>query len=1502
MKDRQQLLQELLQKKLQQPATVSSIPRRTDQTVFPLSFAQERLWFLAQLEPDSPIYNRPLALQLTGTLDVNILQRVLEEILQRHDVLRSRFSNVEGAPLQSILPPGSLTIAMQDLSNLSLHEREQQTQEIVREEAQKPFDLAHDLLIRVLVLRLDREKHILLIVFHHIVFDAWSAKVIIRELSTRYHAFSNGQSSTLPALPIQYADFAHWQKTRLQGKKLETLLAYWNTQLAGAPSVFQLPTDHPRQAHSSYQGKHYTFCLSSSRLKALKALGQQEDATLFMTLFAAFNVVLFRYTGQEDIVIGTPVAGRTRVELEKLIGCFVNTAALRTDLSGNPSFRELLRRVRTMTLEAYTHQDLPFEKLVEELQPERNLNYSPIFQILFNLENFPEPPTENQRLHISECEFDNGIVQLDLIVEFIKKDTEVLCLFNYNTDLFEAATMTRMGEHFQVVLEGVITNPDQRPSDLPLLTEAERRQILVDWNDTNSDFPDDRCVHELFEEQAERTPDAVAVVFREQSLTYRELNKRANQLAHYLRKQGVGPEVLVGICVERSIEMIIGLLGILKAGGAYVPLDPAYPEERLIFLLADSDTSIVLTQKKLADKFPKLRTPVFSLDTDWGKITQGSEKNPDSGAIIENLTYAIYTSGSTGKPKGVLISHKGLRNLVFWHLREFEITATDRVTQLAGQAFDASVWEIWPYLTIGARLYLAAPDIFFSPEALRDWFISNNITISFVPTPLAEELLSLEWPAPIPLRIMLTGGDKLHQYPSVFIPFQVVNNYGPTENSVVSTSGAILSSPQSTATPPIGSPIANTQVYILDHHLKPVPIGVAGKLYLGGAGLARGYQNRTDFTAERFIPNPFSSEPGSRLYHTGDLARYRPDGNIEFLGRCDHQVKLRGLRIELGEIEAALTRHPSLSEAVVILHETSPEEKRLIAYLVQGSARNEQHPLPGTVTTATLRDYLKQTLPEYMIPAVFVVLDALPLTSNGKVDRRALPATDMTRPELEETFVAPRTPFEEIVAEIWTEVLKLDLIGIHDNFFDLGGHSLLASKLLYEIEKVLDIRLPMITIFQSPTIEGLADSIRRQKITTSFYSLFPIQPQGTLPPLFFIYSFGQGIQYTVQGTYGLATRLGKEQPLYGLRYGLAAAQAIEELKIPPKQLETLAEHYLEEIQKIQPQGPYFLCGRSGAGSVAFEMACQLERHGEQVAFLGLLDSLAPGWNTSFRQSFISGIRRWFDRNMGIMAKARDSWYLYQRRKQIHPISIVKFYLMRHRLHSAIRNFQWKPQTFHGKVTLFESEESSAGFPKARHGWEQFAAGGLEVITMPGWHGNMLETEQHVNVMAEKLQACLKLAQEHGEYGATEGIVSWTTSFEHMIPMWEVLGKKHMFETGIVLYGVERDLWMQREAIISLHPETGVKELVIRFESHAPEYLHPITLIFENEQGHAVHTHVVRTPGTSEFELELSRFFQHSEDQYLKFLCDTTFIPHQLYPNNPDTRELGIRILSIKRGY
>jgi amino acid adenylation domain-containing protein/non-ribosomal peptide synthase protein (TIGR01720 family) len=1056
-------------------SVINSVARTED---LPLSFAQQRMWFLYQMEQQNSAYNEALTIRLTGRLNIDILEQTINAIIQRHESLRTTFPVVEGKPIQKIAPSLKIKLLVINLKDIS---QEQIDKQII-EELQKPFDLTQSPLLRCTLFDLGYENYILVNVFHHIIIDGWSKGILFKELSKFYQALLSNSTVDLPELPIQYADFAVWQRQWLQGEILENQLNYWKKQLTGAPPLLELPTDKPRPANPNFRGHSISFQINSELTEKLKLLSQKSGVTLFMTLLAALNTLLFRYSGQDDILIGTPTANRNRQEIEPLIGFFVNTLVLRNSLEGNPTFSGLLQQARNVVLEAYANQDVPFEQVVDGLEIERSLSYNPLFQVMFALQNAPLNALELPNLKAQYLAVEQQRIKFDLSLVLEEIETEkgayLEGFWEYDGDLFTPERITRMVGHFQTLLKGIVANPQQTIGELPLLTESEKQQLLVEWNQTQTSYPDHYCIHQLFEEQVVKTPDAIAVIDGEKSLTYEQLNQKANQLAYYLQNLGVKTEDLVGICIERSVLMIIGLLGILKAGAAYIPLDPNYPSERLAYMLEDSAVSVLLTQENLVDTLPNYLGTIFCLDQDGKILDHHPQDNLLHPMTSENLAYVIYTSGSTGKPKGVLIQHQSLLNLVSWHQNAFDITTIDRVTQLAGIAFDASVWEIWPYLTAGACLAIVPPDLLTSPKQLQEWLIAKKITVSFLPTPLAETLIPLDWSPNCPLRLMLTGGDKLNDFPPTSIPFTLVNNYGPTENTVVTTSVKITPDLLTEKAPPIGRPISNTQVYILDQYQQPVPIGIPGELYIGGSGLAKGYLNRPELTDSKFIANPFSQKLSDRLYKTGDLVRYGNDGQIEFVGRIDHQVKIRGFRIELGEIETVLNQHPQVKEAIIIAREDQPGVKRLCAYVIASQ----------NLTVSQLRLFLQEKLPQYMVPAFFVLLDAFPLTANGKIDRCALPQPTLELEDEAALNLSPGTEKERILAAIWQRVLGLKNISINDNFFELGGDSILAIQIIAQANQA-GLQITPKQLFSHQTIAQLATVAERVSVNQTTQDL-----------------------------------------------------------------------------------------------------------------------------------------------------------------------------------------------------------------------------------------------------------------------------------------------------------------------------------------------------------------------------------------------------------------------------
>jgi amino acid adenylation domain-containing protein len=1038
----------------------------------PLSFAQQRLWFLNELVPESPFYNLPLRVRLRGQLDVSALRQTFQEIVRRHESLRTSFATIDGRAIQRIAPFLSLPFSLVDLSSLPASGREAELLRLAGAEAEEVFHLSRAPLMRVRLLQLGDEDFVVLLTLHHILADGWSMGVLLRDLAAIYAAASAGRPPSLPELPVQYADYAHWQRHWLEGEVLHQHLAYYREQLADLP-VLDLAWDRPRPAVQTYHGSTHYLQWPGDLSRGLEELRRREGATLFMVLQAAFQTLLSRYSGQTDIVLGSPVANRHRPEIEGLIGFFVNMLVLRGDLGGDPGFRELLGRTRKVCREAMAHQDLPYEKLVEELEPERDLSRQPLFQIVLALENAPSPPVEvSEALTLELMEVETRTSKFDLGLSVWERTDGLGGCIEYNTDLIDGVTMRRLAAHFETLLWAIVRAPDERLSMLRLLREAECQQLLLDWNDVAAEYSAEACAHERFEVLSDRTPDAVAVIEGDRRLTYGALNGRANQLARHLRLLGVGPETRVGICMERSLETVVGMLGALKAGGAYVPLDPDSPPDRLAFMIQDATLPVLLTQGRIAERLPATEAHRLCLDEDWDRVALQSTANPDRRAVADNLCYVIYTSGSTGKPKGVSISHRALCNHMSWMLEDFPLEEHDRILQRTSSSFDASVWEFWAPLLAGSQLVLAEPGARWDAESLIETIVEQHVTtVQFVPSLLQ---LFLDTPGVEDCRCLkriFTGGEALTAALARrcfdALPASLHNLYGPTETTIE----AVVWSCEPGRDPgvvPIGRPIANARVYVMDRDLRPVPIGVPGELGIGGPGVARGYLHRPALTAEKFIPSTLDHE-GARLYRTGDLCRWLPDGNLQFLGRTDHQVRVRGYRVELGEIETALAQHPGVKHAVVLSREDVPGDRRLVGYVVLDSGAPE--------AAAELRSHLQARLPDYMVPAIFVTLDAMPLNASGKVDRKLLPAPEGARPDLASAYTEPRTPVEAELARIWSAVLQVERVGIHDDFFDLGGHSLLATSIVSRIRQAFQVEIPLRRMFETPTIFGLARAI-----------------------------------------------------------------------------------------------------------------------------------------------------------------------------------------------------------------------------------------------------------------------------------------------------------------------------------------------------------------------------------------------------------------------------------------
>ncbi|HTD86038.1 MAG TPA: amino acid adenylation domain-containing protein, partial [Candidatus Binatia bacterium] len=1213
-----------------QQARASAIPRRADSKRAPLSFAQQRLWFLDQLEPNSPMYNMPIPVRVKGTLQFGALEQAANAIVARHEMLRTRFIAQDGEPVQEVMPAGPVKIEHVDLRAIAPERRETELLARLREAARQPFDISKDLLVRVTLYELSAEDHALMICMHHIASDAWSFDVFFKELQAFYDHFANGHAVKLSDLPIQFGDFAAWQRTTLSGDGLREHSEYWKKKLAGAPELLELPTDCPRPAVQTFRGAHEYVSVPAALTQGLRKLAQQNRVTLFMLLLAGFKTLLHRYCRQDDLMVGSPIAGRTQLETEPLIGFFINTLVLRTDFSDDPTVTELLDRIRTTTLEAYAHQEMPFDKLVEEVQPERTSSYSPLVQTMFVLQNSPAPSLNLGTATVEYINVDTSTSKFDMVLSMEEANGVLLADLEYNADLFEAATIKRLLANFVVLLEGIVSNPRQRVSELPLITEAER-ELLASWNETERAFPRDASLAELFECIAAKTPDAMAIVDGTAQCTYRELNGRANQLAHYLQEMGVKSGTPVGVYLDRGLPMIVSFLGILKAGGAYLPLDRGYPKERITLMLEDTQSPVLITTTTLQQALPESRATLLRLDAAEQQLAAESSDNPTPTTRGDSVACIIYTSGSTGRPKGVCIPHRGIARLAL-NVDYGQISSSDTVPQISNCSFDAATWEIWATLLSGARLVVFRPETLASMRDLSEAVSRHKITSMFLTTALFNQVA-----AEVPevfrnLRQLFFGGEAadpkwvaevLRKAP----PQWLVNMYGPTETTTYATWHLVKEVPPGAQSIPIGRPIANTTTCVLDRKMQAVPVGVPGELCIGGDGLALGYLNRPELTEEKFI----NHRTFGRLYRSGDLVRRLPSGDLEFLGRIDEQVKIRGFRVEPGEIDNMLSTHPGVAQCIVIARKDAAGSKQLVGYF---SPKQAPGPTPDDI-----RAFLKSKLPEYMVPAFLVPVAQLPLNANGKIDRKALPAPETLRASTEQKRLEPRDETERQLQEIWQTVLGISHIGVQDRFFDLGGHSLLALKLIAQIEKKFGRKLPVTAIFQSPTIEQLGVILRRGGEWTPVSSLVEIQRGGKRPPFVLVHGVGGGMFW---GYSNIAHHLDPEQPVFAFKS--RGMDGLEEFET----IEEMAAHYVTDLRRFQPQGPYYLGGYCFGGVVAYEMARILRAQGEDIGLLALFNSCPP--NSAYTRAHFGPQFVWrFFANLGHLVVNSLKWTSEQRR-------------------------------------------------------------------------------------------------------------------------------------------------------------------------------------------------------------------------------------------------------------
>ncbi len=1303
----------------------------------PLSFAQERMWFLAQFEPEAPTYNNSrLCLKMKGSLDAGILEKALNQILERHTVLRSCFPLMDGEPTQVVCNWEHRRLARHDFSKLAHDEREKQCAELARAVVLEPYNLVSGPLVRMALARLAPEEHLLVVGFHHVVFDVWSRRIFQAEMRELYTSLLRGRAPALVRLPIQYRDFAVWQREQSRSMQ-EADLVYWRGTLAGELPVLNLPTRGPRPEVLRYRGGRCERVLRGDWVAKLEGAARAQNATLYMLLLAAYAALLYRYTGEEDCIVGCPVAGRLQEDIEPLIGCFLNTLPIRLRIVPGQSFGDLLRNTREAVLGAFDHQGLPFERLVEAINPPRVLNRTPIVQTILNLRNVSPAALHWDDVEVNAWDFDDGLAQFDLALELDELPDGLRLLVRYDRDLFEAGAMERLADHYLALLDSLAKAPEGAVDRAMMLQQAERQQLLVEWNQTARDYPQDCCIHDLFGAQAAKTPGAVAVVWNEQELTYGELDARANQLACYLKELGVGPEVRVGVYLERSSEMIVGLLGILKAGGAYVPLDPAYPAERVALILEDAEIGLVLTQESLVSRLPSRTVRMVFLSS---VPRQKAEGAPCSMARSSNLAYLIYTSGSTGRPKGVAIEHGSAVSFLHWARTVFTDEEFAGVLFGTSLNFDLSVFELFATLSWGGTVILVQ-NVLELPQGARRYPVR---LINTVPSAMAELLRARGLP-PSVLTVNLAGEPLKQALVKELYRAgvkRVYDLYGPTETTTYSTwTLREVDGPET-----IGRPLANTRVYVLDEARQLVPVGVKGELYIGGSGLARGYWQREELTAERFVQDPYSAEPEARMYRTGDQCRWRPDGMIEYLGRLDQQVKIRGFRIELGEVEACLRQCRGVGECVAAAREDAERGKQLVAYVVPSSQQ--------ALDVTELRSALQQKLPEYMIPAVIMVLDSLPVMPNGKVDRKALPEPRRTEAPSAEP-VAPRDDLERVLAGIWAELLEVEQVGIRDNFFELGGHSLLAVELALRVEQALGWHMPIAALFQTPTVESLGQAIRQGKERP--FSLVPIQARGTRAPFYFIH----GMDGNVYAFLGLARVLGEDQPVYGL-------QALSDANGDYLHggVEEMAAQYVKEIRAFQPQGPYYLGGYSIGGWLAYEVAQQLHRQRGEVRMLALLDTRLKGplpwsfhlwmhlpyWRKRFvdhcrliysvpageRAAYLSGKVKSVKRILG-NDRAKSAAATRMAPTALRPADHsagIEF------LRAAVNAYKVRP--YAGSAHFFASQD--AYIAPVLKSWRRLVRGGISVHGVSGDHFAMLDPE-HVQQFAQVFGPLLRQVQD-----------------------------------------------------------------------------------------------------------------------------------------------------------
>jgi len=1356
------LAEQLLARRADRTAGPPRIQPRPGCGPYPLSYAQELLWLVHELSPGTNVYNVSGARRLRGRLDVDALEHALDATVARHDSLRTNFREVAGVTAQVVNLNAKVPLRRVDLRGASPDERECELEHIIENEVRHRFDLREEILLRVTLVQCADDEYVLITAANHIIWDGWSKGVLFRELAALYEAFLDGRPSPLPEPTLQYGDYAAWQREWLRGDVLGDLVGYWRQRLAGAPTLLELPTDHPRPPVQSFRGSRQSLYLPGTLLQELGELARDESCTLFMVLLAAVKVLLHRYCGQDDIVVGTPVASRTRPELENLIGYFTNTVVLRTDLGGNPTFRELMGRVRETALEALAHQDAPFGRVVQALQPDRDLSHSPIFQVLFTLQNAAPETLQLPGMSMELMRTDPGTAKFDLSFGMGERWGQLHTSVEYSTDLFDGDTVVRLRGHLATVMRAIGCDPDRRIAQLPLLTEKERTQLLVRWQEpcaaiepTPEAPSEPTTLHALFEAQARRTPSAAAVLDRARPASYAQLDRSATQLALHLRELGAAPGGRVGLFIERSLESAIGTLGILKSGAACVPLDPGYPPERLGVMVRDAELRIVVTQERLVQALPANVSEIVRLDTERAMLESYADVwsgQDDVGPT--DVAYVIYTSGSTDGPRGVLVTHGGLANHALASIPLYELGPQDRMLQFSSISFDISIEELFATWATGGTVVMRPSDLQIAGRAFLDFLSASGITVLDLPTAFWHEwvrdLRTLGAQPPDSLRLVIVGGERadrtaLSQWRGI-VGGRVrwINTYGPTEASVIATAWEAPPGELPPGELPIGRVISGVRAYVLDEQMQLVPVGVCGELHIGGAGVARGYLGRSALTAERFVPDPFSADPDARLYRTGDVVRHRPDGNLEFISRRDDQLKIRGFRVELGEIEAALAQHPELRAVAVAAPEFPSGDRRLVGYVVPAA-------LPGPVP-GQLRDFLRRTLPEYMVPGVYVTLASLPLNPSGKLDRHQLPPPDDIQLE-GRAYVKPSDEVELAVAEIWREILGLtEPVGLSDGFFDLGGHSLLAVRLFAEIERRVGVRLPLAELFRDSTLGHIAGMVRGElasggeRIWSSVVELRRGEAD-RLPLFLFPGVHGELLIYR-----DLVSRIDPRQPIYGLQ-----ARGIDGRSAPDRTIEEMAAHHAEAIRSVQPHGPYLFCGYCFAGTVAFQAAKNLEEDGERIELVVLIHSMPFGHapqsgrvqkEHAYLRHFLQrrGTGK-FDLLRARMANLRhniprDLWLLALDAWLITGRPPPRFLQDITRVNGrACKRFVTPDASCRVVLIRACSGEDPTSY------WTQLARGGVEnvVIDLPGIdHGNMV-FEPFVSTLASELNARLAAA-------------------------------------------------------------------------------------------------------------------------------------------------------------